>query len=166
MATTLQVGFDNLPDTTFNGKFLRYSDASSGLLYVQKIGTGTWHLTGTTGSEVPALGTIAANQGFSVNQGTASYDEGGMGSFLNYTVNTGGRLVLDNSSMNVNNRLGYTGGASTTGATANSRRPCGMYGRDTCTFGRTSLSSGAGISRRKREGTPYMSMPWMRRVSA
>ena len=39
-------------------------------------------------------------------------------------------------------------------------------GRLTCTFGRTSWISGAGISRRKREGMPYMSMPWMRRASA
>ena len=44
---------------------------------------------------------------------------------------------------------------------------CDEYiGRDTCTFGRTSWSSAAGISRKNRDGVPYMSMPWMRRVSA
>ena len=44
---------------------------------------------------------------------------------------------------------------------------CGANaGRETCTRGRTSCSSADGISRRKRDGTPYMSWPCRRRVSA
>ncbi|MEI9894790.1 MAG: autotransporter-associated beta strand repeat-containing protein [Chthoniobacter sp.] len=102
--STLQIGFDNT-DTTFSGQFSRYSDASAnttgaGNLFIQKIGTGTLNLTGTTNLNTADLGAAATGQGLTVNQGTVSYNGAGTGAFLNYTVNAGGVLVLDNSGTN------------------------------------------------------------------
>ncbi|EDY20580.1 autotransporter-associated beta strand repeat protein [Chthoniobacter flavus Ellin428] len=109
---TLQVGFDNT-NSTFSGQFSRFSDGAAGTLFVQKIGTGTWNLTGAANTATSALGNSGINGGLAVNQGEVLYNGNGTGAWSNYTVNAGGTLVLDNSGTNINNRLGWAGGTAT-----------------------------------------------------
>ena len=116
-AATLVVGSLN---TNFEFDGTLVSDYSSGLLNVTKIGSGVWTLTGADASQL--LGTLLVEGGASVGAGgTASggiYLGGANATlgFTNYTLASGGNLVLDDTTNAVSGRLGINGIAS--GATA------------------------------------------------
>ena len=97
-AGTLTTGLDN-SNTTFSGVFT--SPFPNGLLSVTKIGTGTWNLSGNSS------GNLVSNI-LAVNNGIIALDSGSGNSinFRNYTLNSGGKISLDNTSTNVSNRLG------------------------------------------------------------
>ncbi|MEZ0256265.1 MAG: autotransporter-associated beta strand repeat-containing protein, partial [Chthoniobacter sp.] len=98
-APTLTVGFsDN--DSTFSGKFLRFSDATTNDVNIVKIGAGNMSLTGAQTLLQTSTGTLT------VNQGTVTYAGAGQGFFATSIVNSGGTLVLDNTTTHLDNRLG------------------------------------------------------------
>ncbi|MCX6920859.1 MAG: autotransporter-associated beta strand repeat-containing protein [Verrucomicrobia bacterium] len=101
----LQVGFHN-DSTTFSGRFMRFNDASSWAL--TKVGTGTMTLDRAQDSN--------ANYGLiSVSGGAITYSGVGQAfvatatARASFAVNNNGILNLDNSSGNVNDRLGLGG---------------------------------------------------------
>jgi len=103
---TLNVGFNNA-DTTFAGRFMRFNDASYGL--INKIGTGKLTLT----ADQPASGSFGA---ISVSGGTLAYAGAGQAFESTaaaqsvFNVNAGGTLLLDNTATNVSHRLGAVAG--------------------------------------------------------
>jgi len=97
-SSTLTVGY-NGNDATFSGQFSRYSDSMANSVNVVKLGSGNWTLTGSADSTFGSTGTLT------VQGGTVTYDGTGTAALPNQTIVTGGKLVLDNSVTNQNDRL-------------------------------------------------------------
>ncbi|MCX6839396.1 MAG: autotransporter-associated beta strand repeat-containing protein [Verrucomicrobia bacterium] len=95
-AKTLTFGLNNA-NTAFNGRFLGYNDTVLGTLSVSKIGSGSFGLTG-------GVSTSTAN--FNIYGGAVTYSGNAQTAFTNNIVNQTGSLILDNTTTNVNNRLG------------------------------------------------------------
>ncbi|MEZ0275649.1 MAG: beta strand repeat-containing protein, partial [Roseimicrobium sp.] len=97
-AATLTTGYDN-SSGTFSGVIT--TPFANGLLSIIKIGTGTWNLTGNSSGNL-----VSSN--LTVHQGAVNLSAGSNNSinFRTYTLNSGGSLILDNTSFNVSNRLG------------------------------------------------------------
>lgn len=112
---TLTVGFDNT-DSTFSGQFSRFNAAAPNAVNINKVGTGVLTFdsaqnatTGSSGSITVSGGGITysgAGKAFvSVPTATAPT------SAVSFIVNTNGKLTLDNTLSNVNNRLSLNGTA-------------------------------------------------------
>ena len=114
---TLTVGLDNTT-TTFSGAFSRNNDATPADVSVTKVGTGTMYLTGTANlTSTATLAGTASTGALTVEQGLVVYGDpatgAGTGGFQTTALLTGGALTLDNSILNINNRLnGSVGGAA------------------------------------------------------
>ncbi|NBV87657.1 MAG: hypothetical protein EBS01_15620, partial [Verrucomicrobia bacterium] len=94
-SATLTFGLNNA-NTAFSGAFNAYSLAALSSLNMTKVGSGTLSFTGS--------GTSTGN--LTVSGGSFVYSGGAYSAFGTNTINTTGQLVLDNTSANVNNRLG------------------------------------------------------------
>lgn len=107
-ATTLAVGFDNSPTTTFSGQLARFNDAVMTGVALQKIGTGELVMDS---AQSLASGTTSA---ITVNGGVLKYRDAGKaftGTAASgggtFALNNGGIIALNNANtVNVNNRLG------------------------------------------------------------
>lgn len=98
-ASTLTVGTDN-STTTFSGNFTATTAAN---LRIQKIGTGTWTLDGTTTST--ATGTLAIQEGAVTLSGPSSTPI----AFATTLVNAGGTLNIDKTGNNIGAHLNGKG---------------------------------------------------------
>ncbi|NBS04555.1 MAG: hypothetical protein EBS64_04930 [Verrucomicrobia bacterium] len=101
----LQVGFNN-DSTTFSGRFMRFNDASSWAL--TKVGTGTMTLDRAQDSNAN-YGLISVSGGAITYSGVGRAFVATTSARASFAVNNNGILNLDNSSGNVNNRLGLGG---------------------------------------------------------
>ncbi|MDB6076147.1 MAG: Autotransporter-associated beta strand repeat protein, partial [Verrucomicrobiaceae bacterium] len=134
-AATLSVGFDN-SNFTVGSQFKRFTNAIINNLNVTKVGTGSMTMNGV--SDVTGA--------FAVNQGTVTYSGAGAGIFAATTVLTGGTLVLDNSSTNVNNRLGGSTSVGTLTMSGGTARVIGNASAGTTeSIGTFSLATGNSI---------------------
>jgi autotransporter-associated beta strand protein len=99
---TLSVGFDNT-SSTFSGRLMRFNDAAYGLL--TKVGTGVM----TFDTAQPATGSFGA---ITVSGGGLTYSGNGKAFVTSpaansiFNVQSGTVLALDNTTTNINNRLG------------------------------------------------------------
>ena len=93
----LSIGFDN-SNTIYSGGFTRWSDQLANPVQVNKIGTGTLSLTGSS-----TLTTV-----LTVSQGGLTFSGAGSALFASYTILPSGTLRLDNSGTNAQHRLGGT----------------------------------------------------------
>jgi autotransporter-associated beta strand protein len=95
-ARTLTFGLNNA-STTFNGRFLAYNDSVLTTLNASKIGSGSFGLTG-------GISTSIGN--FNIYGGAVTYSGNAQTAFTSNIINQTGSLILDNTTTNVNNRLG------------------------------------------------------------
>ena len=98
-STTLTVGL-NSANTAFAGQFNAYSATTLSNFNLAKVGGGTLTLTGSGSTSTGTL---------TVNKGTVAYSGGGQTAFGTQVINQTGTLLIDNSSGNLNNRLGGGG---------------------------------------------------------
>jgi autotransporter-associated beta strand protein len=92
---TLNVGFDGT-STAFAGSFARWSDQLAGSYQVNKIGAGTMSLTGSS----------TTTNTLQVSQGGVTFSGAGNALFGIYTILPSATLTLNNSTTNVQHRLG------------------------------------------------------------
>ncbi|MBB5031378.1 autotransporter-associated beta strand repeat-containing protein [Prosthecobacter vanneervenii] len=106
-AQTLTVGFDNT-STVFSGQIQRFNDATLNAVGLQKIGTGTLRMTGAQSASTGSTGTVTISGGRLVFDGSGQWFTGTTAPAFagTFTANEGGTLALDNSTTNINNRLG------------------------------------------------------------
>jgi hypothetical protein len=96
---TLRIGYDNT-DFTFSGRFASNSQLGA-TLNIEKIGTGVMTVDSAAGTGSYNLGNLTVSQGTFRLSGAA-----GSAAFGAYVIPSGGVLLLDNTTSNLNNRLG------------------------------------------------------------
>ncbi len=132
---TLTVGF-NGANTLFSGQVRGISNGNQNSISLTKIGAGTMQFTGSSDS----------TGNLSVQGGKLEYLGTGSSNFTTNIVLTGGTLTLDNSTGNVNNRLGGSAALGTLQMNGGTLNIKGSSAADTIeTFRQFTPASGASV---------------------